>query len=39
MLIMLKIRMKPMEPDAVGSMNYLDADNGFLFRYLKGQLI
>jgi hypothetical protein len=31
--------MKPIEPDLVGTMNYLDANNGFLFRYLKGQLI
>jgi hypothetical protein len=23
--------MKPIEPDAVGMMNYLNANNGFLF--------
>ncbi len=30
---------KPMEPNTVGSMNYSDANNGFLFRTLKWQLI
>ncbi len=31
MHIMEMMSMKPIEPDAVGMMNYLNANNGFLF--------